>query len=557
MPFYVFRYISASLLAGVLVLASCAPAQPAGAPSQSPPGPSGQAPAQATAAPKPSPAAQPQRGGTLTISTGADVTDFDIHQNTSISLLQPLVPAYNMLVQYDPGNPSSIVGDLAESWSLSSDGLTYTFKLRPGITFHDGQPMTVDDVVYNMQRMADPPKGVRSGRKEQFRTLDKIEKVNESTMRIVFKEPYGSFMAQFATDWFVIFPKSLLEKKGDMKKDVVGTGPFMLKSYTPGISLELVRYDKYFKKDMPYLDGVTTYIIKDQSTRFAAFRTGQVLMTGRIFAALSPSEARTVEKDYPNLVLKRFSGLQGPWFVFNTKRKPFDDVRVRRAIFLALDRDAMLKVIGEGEGVVGGFLSPGEWTLSEKEMRQTAGYRIPKAADIAEAKKLLAEAGYPNGFDVPTGFVVRDLVQRPSEFFAGQLQPLGISMKLEVMETTAQSSRTAKRDFAITAQFNASRINDPDELFRKYITNADQAYGDYSDPDVDRLLVEQGRAFDPVKRRQLLLQLSQRLEETAPAISPYWENTILGLWPQVRGFTPPPSGSYMLNRYENIWLAAK
>lgn len=557
MSLYMLRYISASLLASVLVLASCAPAQPAGAPSQSPSGPPGQAPAQATAAPKPSPVVQPQRGGTLTISTGADVTDFDIHQNTSISLLQPLVPAYNMLVQYDPGNPSSIVGDLAESWSLSTDGLTYTFKLRPGITFHDGQPMTVDDVVYNMERMANPPKGVRSGRKEQFRTLDKIEKVNESTMRIVFKEPYGSFMAQFATDWFVIFPKSLLEKKGDMKKDVVGTGPFMLKSYTPGISLELVRYDKYFKKDMPYLDGVTTYIIKDQSTRFAAFRTGQVLMTGRIFAALSPSEAQTIEKDYPNLVLKRVPGLQGPWFVFNTKRKPFDDVRVRRAIFVALDRDAMLKVIGEGEGVVGGFLSPGEWTLSEKEMRQTAGYRIPKAADIAEAKKLLAEAGYPNGFDVPTGFVVRDLVRRPSEFFAGQLQPLGINMKLEVMETTAQSSRTAKRDFAITAQFNALRINDPDELFRKYITNADQAYGDYSDPEVDRLLVEQGRAFDPVKRRQLLLQLSQRLEETAPAISPYWENTTLGLWPQVRGFTPPPSGSYMLNRYENVWLAAK
>ncbi|MBI2910429.1 MAG: ABC transporter substrate-binding protein [Chloroflexi bacterium] len=553
------RVFVTSLSVFGLLLASCAPAA---APTPKPAAPVAKptpAGAQPTAAPKPAGptptaktgAEQPRYGGILPIAASVDPPSFDIQQETTIAALEPTVSAYDNLVQYDL-RTGNIVGDLAESWEMSADGLTYTFTLRKDVKFHDGKPLTSEDVRYNLARQKDPPRNIRSGRKEQFVSIDKIEAPNASTVKIVMKQAYVAFMPQFATDWFVIYPKHVVEAKGDMKKDIVGTGPFKFKSYSTGVTLELVKNPDYFMKGLPYLDGITHYIIRDGATRFSAFRTGRVKMTGH-WAPLTPSEAATVKAESPNLVLWKYAALQGPWYNVNSSRAPFNDVRVRQAASMALDRQTAIKVLGEGEAKLGTFIPPGPWGLPEQDIIKLPGYR-QKDIDRAEAKKILAEAGHPDGFKMILLVRAVRFDQKAGEFLKDQLATVGIDASIEVAETAVYNQRTASGNFQLGVQQNIWRINDPDELSRKFLTGADQNYGKWSSKRFDDLFAEQSRALDAAKRKAMTRELDDILLKEMPTIWPYWGDSIIGTWPEVRNFAAPP-GLYSSMRNTDLWLA--
>ncbi|MBI2908794.1 MAG: ABC transporter substrate-binding protein [Chloroflexi bacterium] len=549
------------LLNGLAILSllplSCAPAaapppspQPTTAPLKSETPLS--KPAAAAPSPSPKPAAeQPRYGGVLAIAASVDPPSFDIHQETSISALEPTVSAYDGLVQYDL-RTGEIVGDLAEKWEMSADGLTYTFTLRKDVKFHDGKPFSSEDVRYNLARQKDPPRNIRSARKEQFASVDKIEAPDANTVRIIMKQPYVAFMPQFATDGFVIYPKHVVEAKGDMKTTVLGTGPFKFKSYAPGVSVEFVKNPDYFMKGLPYLDGLTHYIIKDGATRFSAFRTGRVKLTGH-FAQLTPSEAAITKAENPTLSIWRYPALQGPWYVFNGSRAPFNDVRVRQAAGMALDRQTAIKVLGEGEAKLGTFLPPGPWGLPEQDILKLPGYR-QKDVDRAEAKKLLAEAGFPNGFKMTLTVRAVRLDQKAGEFLKDQLASVGIDATIEVAETAVYNQRTASGNFELGVQQVTFRINDPDELSRKFLTGADQNYGKWSSRRFDDLFAEQSRALDPAKRKALTRELDDILLKEWPSIFPYWGDSIIGSWPEVKNFAAPP-GFYSSLRNTDLWLA--
>ncbi|MFH1485407.1 MAG: ABC transporter substrate-binding protein [Chloroflexota bacterium] len=549
-----------------LLLVSCTPAaaptatpKPAApAPTKAPAAPAAKPttpPAAKPAAPSPTPKAaaeQPRYGGILSISFPADPPSFDIHQETTAAALEPLCPAYDTLIQTDL-RTWKIVGDLAERWEVSPDGLTYTFYLHKGVKWHDGKPFSSTDVKYSLDRQNDPPKGIRSGRKQQFESVDRIEAPDENTVKIVMKQPYMAFVPQFATDWFVVMPKHILEAKGDMKKDVLGTGPFKFKSYSQGTSIELVKNPDYFVKGLPYLDGITFYIIKDGSTRFSAFRTGRVKMTAH-WAPLTPSEAAQIRAEQPNLAIWSYPGLGGPWYNINSSKPPFDDVRVRQAASLAFDRQAAIKVLAEGEAKPGTFLPPGEWGLPEQEILKLPGYRQPKDADRAEAKKLLAEAGHPNGFKMELLVRAVRLDQKAGEFLKDQLATIGITADIQVMETAVYNTHTASGNFQFGVQQVVWRINDPDELSRKFLTGADQNYGKWSSKKFDDLFAEQSRTLDPAKRKGITRELDEILLKEWPAIWPYWGDALLGSWPEVKNFAAPP-GLYSSMRNADLWLA--
>ncbi len=552
--------LSICVWASLLLASACAPAPaaqsvaPTAAPTAAgPAAPAAPAAAAPTSAAPAKPAAeQPRRGGILKIAVSGDPVSFDIHQEPSILSLEPLAPVYSGLVQHDPNEPEKIVGDLAEKYEISPDGLVYTFTFRPNIKWHDGTPFTAEDARYSFERMRKPPEGVRSIRSPELTFVSKIEAPDLRTLKITLTQPYYSFLEQLATDWFLVMPKHILDAKGHMKTEAVGTGPFKFKSYTKGATLELVRNPDYFKPGLPYLDGITFLMISNAATRVAALRTGQAHLTGRSFANLEASEAEVLKKEAPSIRIQEAPGYASPWFHMNTRRKPLDDARVRRAIWIGFDRQTSINVLADGMATLGTFVPPGSWGIPDQELVKQPGYRQPKKPDVDDAKKLLAEAGFPNGFK--STILCRDVVARACEFWQAQLEMIGISTTIDVKESGPIAEMQRDGDFDLLVTNNTFRFNDPDDVGRKWVTGAPQNYTGYSNPQVDELMAQQQGTADLAARVKLVRQLDDILMAEAPTINPFWDTKLMGVSVDLRGHATPP-GQYSLLRRETLWLA--
>ena len=198
----------------------------------------------------------PRRGGVLLAVIGADPPSFDAHQENTFATMQLVAPLYSTLLQIDPYSYPKISGDVASEWKIAPDGLTYTFKIRQDIKFHDGSPLTAADVKATCEKIAFPPAGVRSVRKGSYAAIQSIEASDPATVAFKLKYPSASLLNNLASPWNVIYPKKYLDKDPNyFKTHVVGSGPFRFKSYTPGATFEGERNPDYFVKDRPYLDG--------------------------------------------------------------------------------------------------------------------------------------------------------------------------------------------------------------------------------------------------------------------------------------------------------------
>ncbi|MFH1486513.1 MAG: ABC transporter substrate-binding protein, partial [Chloroflexota bacterium] len=277
-----------------LLLASCAPAAapaptkapaaaPTKAPAAAPTAPAAPAATKAPAAartepkpaaptPTPKPAAeQPKYGGVLNASMRGEPRHFDFQTESSQSNVWPFSPAYSGIVQNDPLNPGNIVPDLAESWTVSSDGSSYTFKLRKGVKWHDGNPLTASDVLLSLERLK---KNTQVG--PGLGPVKSMETPDEHTIKVVMSYPSAALLSFLAIGWAGVIPKHIFDKKGHMKDDVVGTGAFKFKRHNRGVVLDLARNAEYFIPGRPYLDGISVYFIADPASASAALRTGRL-----------------------------------------------------------------------------------------------------------------------------------------------------------------------------------------------------------------------------------------------------------------------------------------
>ncbi|MDP2952768.1 MAG: ABC transporter substrate-binding protein, partial [Chloroflexota bacterium] len=314
-----------------------------------------------------------------------DPPNFDAHQNTSINMLGPLGPAYNLLVQYDDQDPSKIVPDLAEKWDVSPDGSAITFTLRRGVLWHDGKPFTAADVKATLDRIVSPPKGVFSPRAGSFGAIKEVKVVDDYTVQVALKYPTASLLYNIGVGFNWIMPKHILDERGDMKKSVVGTGAFKFTRFMSGVSTDLEKNPQYFAPGLPYLDGITTYVVPDPGARFAALRTGQLDYI-HAYPAITPVEAEIIERDKLPIVVQTTPGLGFRIILPNFKVKPWDDARVRKAVSIAIDRRGSIQIVEKGWGVAGGPLPPppgGQWSLPADEINKLPGYRYPKDQDIA------------------------------------------------------------------------------------------------------------------------------------------------------------------------------
>jgi peptide/nickel transport system substrate-binding protein len=499
-------------------------------------------------------AAEPPRyGGVLVQDIFADAPHFDLHQTETIAAYLPLAPCYNKLVQYDPLDVTKIIPDLAERWEVSPDGKVYTFMLRRGVKFHHGKPFGAEDVKASWDRIINPPRGVFSPRKLIYDAVSGIETPDSQTVRFVLKRPMWSLLANIAQGWNVIFPRDILDAKGDMKKDVSGTGPFKLKQYARGTSLEVEKYPEYHVKGRPYLDGVKTFIIPDPNTAVNAYIAGQVLL----HQVTSTSHVEQVKRQLgARGVITQVTQMSVITLEMNSTRKPWGDPRVRRAASMTIDRTAAVQVVTDGAGEVSGMFPPASpWALPAAELRKLPGYAADKEAERVQARKLLAEAGFPNGFKGTMLARRGQQFETAAIFLKDQLARVGIDVELDVQETAAFFDRQNTRDFAVYGSSYTTAVDDPDAIFgQNYLCDAGRNYSGMCLPEVEKLFLEQSQIRDLKTRLPIVHQLQRvALGNVMKAVLAFRVEWSLHA-ATVRNFQAHGSRFVTENR-EQVWLA--
>jgi peptide/nickel transport system substrate-binding protein len=500
----------------------------------------------------------PRRGGVLLAVIGADPPTLDPHQEGTFATLQVVAPLYSTLLQIDPYSYPKVIGDVATDWKIAPDGLAYTFKLRTDVRFHDGSPLTAADVKASWDKIVFPPPGVRSIRKNAYSMVASVEAPDASTVVFKLKHPSASLLDNLASPFNVIYPKKYLDKDPNhFLKNVVGSGPFRFKAYTRGATFEGERNPDYFVKDRPYLNGYKFFISPETSVRAAAIRSGRAYIE---FRDLPLSEVEAIKRQLGDKVVVQHTPLLGQWGIaINNTIKPFTDIRVRRALTLGIDRYTAGRVLFPLTGLkhVGGLMRPGtEWALPPAELEKLPGFGREADKNRAEAKKLLTEAGYPNGFKV----VLKNRnVKLPYQDFAvfviQEWRKIGVEAENRPLETAAFiADGRDNGNFELIVSATVEYIDDPDVFLRRYTTGDPGNLGRYSDPILDDLFARQTRALEPAERKKLIMDLQKRVLEQAYYMPGLWWTRNVVHWAKVKNYVAPPS-HYTNQKLQDVWLS--
>src|SRR5574341_1315969 len=500
----------------------------------------------------------PRKGGILLAILGAEPPSLDPHQESTFANIHLVAPFYSTLLQFDPYNYPKVIGDLATDWKIAPDGLTYTFKIRQGVRFHDGSPLTAADVKASYDKIIFPPAGVRSTRKTGYSVVERVEAPDASTVVFRLKSASASLLTNLASPWNVIFPKKYLDQDPNyFKTHVVGSGPFKFKSYTRGATFEGERNPDYFVKDRPYLDGYKFFISTETSMRAAAIRSGRAWIE---FRNLPGPEVEAIKKQLGDKVVVQETPVSAHWGIaINNNIKPFTDLRVRKALTLGIDRYTMSKVLYPITGLrlIGGLMRPGsEWAMPEAELLKLPGFGRDAEKNRAEARRLLAEAGYPNGLKV----VLKNRnIKLPYQDFAvfviQEWRKIGVETEHRPLETAswfADGQNTGNFELMVSAPTRF--IDDPDVWVNRYTTGDTENWGRYSDPRLDDLFARQTRALDPAERKKLVNEMEKIVLENAYYIPGLWWTRNMVHWAKVKNYVAPPN-YYSNQKLQDVWLA--
>lgn len=467
----------------------------------------------------------PKRGGTLSVRLW-DPPHFDPHLTISFKTHIVYSFTHSRLLKHKAGpavvpGTFPLEGDLAESWSQPNE-TTYVFKLRKGVRWHpkppvNGRELTAEDVKYTFDRFT-TVKG--NANAYMLASLDRVEAVDRYTVKITLKEPFAWFLDVLANPHaLAIVARECVDKFGDLKKPeaTAGTGPWMFDSYRPNVGLSLVRNPQYFLAGLPYIDRVEIGVDEDNASRIAAFLAGKydlgVEFPGsinrvdwvQIKDALKPKRPHLKTVEFPANVMTHIS--------MRTDQKPYSDVRVRQAMSLAIDRKAIIDAVFEGVGVLNAPVPAGlkEWTLPVDQLGEGAKYY---AYNPGEAKRLLAAAGYPNGFPAGVCFTTygSNILVDAAQLVLKYLKDVGIDAKLDQKEYGAYISTCFYGKFDAMTFGPQTPYLEPDNfLYGQYYPGETKNQSHIKDPVVADMLVRQRRTLDPVKRREVIHDIQRYL----------------------------------------------
>jgi len=485
----------------------------------------GAALAGASLAPAVARAQNPKRGGTLALRTW-DPPHFDPFQTISYKTHIALSFTHSRLLKHKAG-PSvvpgtfPIEGDLAESWTQPNE-TTYIFKLRRGVRWHNkppvnGRELTADDVVFSINYFL-TVKG--NANAYMLKSVDKVEAPDKYTVKITLKEPFVWFLDMLSNPHAVaIVAKEVVDKRGDLKKweSVIGTGPWMLDSYRPNVGISYVRSPSYFIQGQPYIDRIETSVDEDNASRMAAFLSGKYDLGWEFPCTINRVDwvqiKDTLKQKRPKLQTAEFPSPVMSHISMRTDQKPFSDVRVRQAMSLAIDRQAIIDSVFEGVGAMNPAVAAAlrEWSIPMDKLGEGAKYI---KYDPGEAKRLLAAAGYPNGFPATMCFTTygSTVLVDSMQLVQKDLRAVGIDAKIDQKEYGAYIATCFYGNFPSMTYGPQTGFLEPDNfLFGQYYPEELKNQSHINDPVVADMLVRQRRTPDLAKRREIIYDIQRHL----------------------------------------------
>ena len=490
-------------------------------------------------------AATPKRGGTLSFAVVAEPPNYDCHGSQTFALLHPISPMYSYLVKYDSGQDGKIVGDLAKSWTISPDGLTYSFKLEEGVKFHDGSALTSADVKATFERIANPPPDVVSLRKSTMQDVTSIDTPDETTVVFKLKTVNASMLDNLASPFNCVYSAAKLKEDPKFpEKNILGSGAFQFVEYVRGTYLTSKRFDGYFRKGLPYLDGYKAFFVKSGGV-VPGMLGGQF---DAEFRGRTPSERDQLLKSADK---ERWVLHEGPWatvdiVIFNTTQKPFDDPRVRRALSLAIDRwggnEALSKITFVK--ATGGFLRPGyEYALPEAELVKIPGYDRDIEKSRAEARRLLKEAGVENLTLKLHNRTLPEPYTPVGVFLIDQWRRIGVTVEHSQVETSPYFGNLVDGKFDVALYPVTVPADEVTAQHQSYLTNAKSpiSYARHNDKKLDDLWDQQSATLDPAKRKAIVHEFERHLLTENYSLSVNWWQRIIVHHKKIKGWHFSPS----------------
>jgi peptide/nickel transport system substrate-binding protein len=516
-------------------------------------------------APETSPAATPSHvryGGDLTFVVPAEPPSYDAHREETFALIHPAAPHYNTLLRIDPLDRTGtrVVGDLAMAWTVSPDKRTYVLRLRRGVKFHDGSELTSRDVRATYEKIINPPPGVTSVRKGEYLQIETVQAPERYIVAFKLRWPSPSFIHSLASPWNWIYKADILERDVHWYENhIMGTGPFVFVEHVKGSRWVGRRNPVYWDRGKPYLDGYQALFIRDDAAQVSAIRSGRAHVQ---FRGFSPAQ----RDDIVGALGDKATVQSSPWncglvVAINHDKEPLNDARVRRALSLALDRHSAAGALSKTAIVrdVAGVQVPGSpFATPPSELMKLAGYWQDIRESRSEARRLLAEAGVPDGFS----FVLKNRdIPMPYEqigtWLVDEWRRIGLKVRHEIQDSAQYFKDLRAGNFELSTDFQCGYVVDPDlDLYKFQSRGRSEAnYSRYTDPVLDDLYVRQSRSVDPEQRRRYIRAFEKRLlDDEAHYLYTLQWHRIVPHSSRVRGWTITPS-HYLNNQLDTVWLA--
>jgi peptide/nickel transport system substrate-binding protein len=508
------------------------------------------------------PALAQKQGGVLTIPHIDSPPSPSIQEEATASVVIPFMPLFNNLVLFDQHIPrhslETIRPELASAWVWGEDGTALTFTLQKGVTWHDGKPFTSADAkcTWDMVSGLAPGKMRKSPRQAWFANLKEITVNGDHEVTFHLKRPQPSFIGLLASGWSPVYPCHV--SSAAMRTKPIGTGPFRFVDYRLNEGMRLERNPTYWKKGLPYLDGIEYRIVSNRATRMLGFVAGTFDMTYP--TDVTVSLLRDIKSQAPQAQCEMRRTNVNTNLIINRDVPPFDNADLRRALALAIDRKAFNDIINEGQGRIGAAMLPppeGVWGMPDDMLHTLTGYDPDVAKNREEARAIMRRLGYSPEKMLKTKIFTRNIntFRDPALILNDQLKDVFIDADLDVVDTPQYYSRVFKKDFTIGLNLTGSALDDPDQNFyENFACGSLRNYTNYCNPALEKDFDRQSMEADEAKRRAMVWDIERKLADDVVRPIIYHDVGAACWQPYVKNMTIMVNSIYNGWRWEDVWL---
>jgi peptide/nickel transport system substrate-binding protein len=502
-----------------------------------------------------------QRGGILRITHRDSPSSMSIHEEGTISVILPMMGVFNNLVLFDQharqNSLDGIVPDLATSWTWSEDGRKLTFALQKGVTWHDGKPFTAADVKCTWDLLAGKAKEnfKVNFRKGWYANVAAVTPNGDNEVIFDLKAPQPALLALLASGFTPVYPCHIPPR--EMRQAPIGTGPFKFVEYKGNQGIKVVRNPNYWKPNLPYLDGIEYTIIPNRSTAILAFVAGKFDM---IFPyELTVPLVADVKNQMPDAICD-ISPMNVAANILMNPAPPFDDLEVRRAVAMTLDRKSFIDILTQGKGDIGTAMQPlpeGRWGMPDAMQRELPGYDPDIAKSREKARAIMASHGYSADRRLKLKLSTRNLptYRDASVILIGQLKEIFIDAELDTVETALWVPKLIRREYQMALSQVGNGVDDPDQNYPENYACGSRTYMDYCNKDLDALIGRQSAEQDQAKRKQIAWEIDRKLTDEAVRPMIYYLRGGTCWRPEVKNMTVMVNSIFNGWRMEDVWLS--